>query len=262
MQDSDFVTLCQKYRNKKIFIPMINNAKIKGGGFIVRPSKFKEPYGIPSICAERMNAVFYLSGKYELFPVCGDKMYVDLLKAKLRRAAIASPKFATPPKNFHKFSMLSWEVATEVIPRVVIGSKSANEIIRYKEACLDAKQRFRSYLWRLEAATSSEAWDNKFTVELEKLIKMEIVPETQKIRDQKVEIWEKLFGDTLTSLTSAKVLPPLLGIHLVPGLSFWQILAFSSSTIAYATFKPLVDAWREERKLRRNALFFLLNLSK
>ena len=32
MQDSDFVTLCQKYRNKKIFIPMINNAKIKGGG--------------------------------------------------------------------------------------------------------------------------------------------------------------------------------------------------------------------------------------
>jgi hypothetical protein len=75
-------------------------------------------------------------------------------------------------------------------------------------------------------------------------------------------VWEELFGQILKSLVSLKVAPVLVGIQLVAGLSFWEILALSTSVIGGATLKHLVDAWQEGRNLRRNALFFLLRLQR
>jgi hypothetical protein len=223
---------------------------------------YKEELGIPSICSERMNTTLFIAGRDNLFPVCGNSMYVELLKAKLRRAALAPPEYATPPSNVHRFSLLSWEIATEVVPKSTVLEKTMKDLLRYKEACIDLKQKFRSYLWSLEALISSEPWDDNFPKELDRIVNKDIVPEVQRIREQKIEIWEKLFGQTLKSLASLKVAPILVGIQLVPGLSFWEILALSTSIIGGATLKPLIDAGQEERRLRRNALFFLLRLQR
>ena len=108
---------------------------------------------------------------------------------------------------------------------------------------------------------TSEPWQKKFSRELDNIVKKEIVPEVQRIREQKLTIWEKLFGDSLASM-SLKVGLPVLGIQLVLGLSFWEILEASTKAFGVATLKPLLDAWQEERKLRRNALFFLVRLNK
>lgn len=262
MKDPNFVALCHQYKNRKISIPQIKNSSIKGGGCMVRPLPYKGDLSIPCLCSERLNSVLYLSGRENLFPVCNYELYIDLLKTKLKRAAVAAPKYATPPNSTNKFSMLSLDIATEVVPQFLVESKSAKEIIRYREACQEEKNRFISHLWRLEASTTGEIWDQQFYDELNKIIKMEIMPEFQKIRDSKKEIWEKLFGDSLVELTTSKSLMTLVGVHFVPGLSFWEILAFSSAAVSYAAFKPMLEAWREGRKLKRNAMFYLFNFTK
>ena len=122
--------------------------------------------------------------------------------------------------------------------------------------------RFNSYLLSLESTLNCEPWDSNFEKELNKIINKELLPEIQRIRDSKIIIWEKLFGDTLKSLSSMKILPPLIGLHLVPGFSFIDILTMSTALVSSATLPKLIDAWKEERQLRRNALFFLVNFSK
>lgn len=262
LQDSDFVSSCVRYQNEKIFIPKNDDGlKIKSGGFVLRPPLYEGELFIPGICSERLNSTLFIAGRDNLFPVCGNKMYVNLLKAKLKRAAVAPPQYATPPGSVHRFSLLSWEVATEVVPRNVIQTKLAQDLLTYKTACTDLKQKFRSYLQTLEIAMTSEPWEEKLSRELDNIVRKEIVPEVQRIREQKLTIWEKLFGESLTSI-SLKVAPPLIGIQLVLGLSFWEILALSTSVVGAATLKPLMDAWQEERKLRRNALFFLVRLQR
>lgn len=262
MKDTEFVSSCLRHQNKQIPLSRIEGAKMKGGGLLLTPFMYKEELAIPSICSERMNATLFIAGRDNLFPVCGNSMYVELLKAKLRRVALAPPEYATPPSNVHRFSLLSWEITTEVVPKSIVLEKSMKDLLRYKEACIDLKQKFRSYLWSLEALISSEPWDDNFPKELDRIVKKEIVPEVQRIREQKIVIWEKLFGQTLKSLASPKVAPVLVGIQLVTGLSFWEILALSTSVIAGTALKPLIDAGQEERSLRRNALFFLLRLQR
>ena len=261
MTDSDFVSSCTRHQNPKILIPRGDQSNIKGGGFVLRPPLYTGDLYIPSICSERINTTLFIAGRDNLFPVCGNRMYVDLLKAKLKRAALVPPQYASPPGAAHRFSMLSWEVATEVVPRNVIQATSLKDLLRYKIACIDLKQKFRSYLQTLEIAMTSEPWQKKFSRELDNIVKKEIVPEVQRIREQKLTIWEKLFGDSLASM-SLKVGLPVLGIQLVLGLSFWEILEASTKAFGVATLKPLLDAWQEERKLRRNALFFLVRLNK
>jgi hypothetical protein len=260
MKDPEFISSCLRYQNKQIPLSRIEGAKMKGGGLLLKPFMYKEELGIPSICSERMNTTLFIAGRDNLFPVCGDPMYIELLKTKLKRAALTLPEYGTPPSTAHRFSLLSWEIATEVVPRNIILKKSTKELLRYKEACIDLKQKFRTYLWGLETSISSDPWDANFPVELDRIVKKEIVPEVQRIREQKIVIWEKLFSQTFKSLVSLQAGPALVGIQLVVGLSFLEILALSTSVIASATLKPLVDAWQEERSLRRNALFFLLRL--
>lgn len=262
MGDSEFVSLCARYRNEKIFVPPIENAQMKGGGLVMRPSRYKGDLGISSICSERMNTTLYIAGRDNLFPVCGNPMYVDLLRPKLKRAAMAPPEHATPPSSVHRFTLLSWEIATEVVPQNIVGKTPARDLLKYKTACIGLKEKFRSHLWSLEATISSEPWEDSFHRELDKIVKKEIVPEVQRIREHKIVIWEKLFGDTLKSLASLKIGAPLVGIQLVAGLSFWEILALSAVVVGGTSLRHLIDAWQDERKLRRNALFFLLRLEK
>ena len=266
LNDKSFVSLCGRYRNEKIFVPRTEGAKIKGGGFATRPSHFKGDNGIFSICSERLNTTLLFAEKQGLFPVSPYRMYVDLLTVKLKRISTIQEKKTVYENNLpikkHKISILSWEITTEVIPQDTILSKSLVDILRYKSACGELKDRFNSYLYSLEASLNSEPWGSNFEKELNKIINKELLPEIQRIRDSKVVIWEKLFGDTLKSLSSMKILPPMIGLHLVPGFSFMDILTMSTALIGSATLPKLIDAWKEERQLRRNALFFLVNFSK
>jgi hypothetical protein len=266
MNDNNFVSACNKYRNEKIFIPSTDGAVIKGGGFMTRPSAYKGDYALPSICSERLNSTLHFADRERLFPVSPYRMYVDLLNSKLRRIAVnklkTSTSFSETPTNLHKFSILSWELITEVVPLHAINQKNSNEILRYKSACGELKERFHDYLFTLEATINNEPWDEKFSKEINQLVKKQILPEIQSIRDKKVVIWEKLFGEIVKSLSSLKVLPPLIGLHMIPGFSFLDILTMSTAIVGAATLPNFIDAWQTEKQLRRNALFFIVNFNR
>ncbi len=266
LRDPLFISLCQRYQNPKIFIPRTEGAVIKGGGFLTRPFAYKKDFAIPSICAERLNSTLFFAECKKLFPVSTGQMYVDLLSAKLKRIAEYEKGQSTPEakstRTFHKISMLSWEVATEAVPYDVINRKTPKDILRYKAACAELKGRFHSHLLSLEASINSEPWDKSFGDELDRLVKKELLPEIQRVRDKKSMIWEKLFGDSLKSISSLKVLPPLLGLHLIPGISCGEILSLSSGIIGGAMLPGLITAWEEQKQLRRNALFFIVNFNK
>ena len=266
LNDNNFVSVCNKHRNEKIFIPYTEGAAIKGGGFATRPSAYKGDYAIPSVCSERLNSTLLFADRERLFPISPYKMYVDLLNSKIKRIAVNKPKtstsFSETPANFHKFSILSWELITEVVPLQAINQKNSNEILRYKSACGELKERFHDYLFTLEATLNNEPWNEKFSKELNQLVKKQILPEVQSVRDKKVVIWEKLFSETVKSLSSLKVLPPLIGLHMIPGFSFWEILSMSTAIVGTVTLPNLIDAWQTERQLRRNALFFIVNFNR
>ena len=266
MNDRNFIAVCGQYRNEKIFVPSTDGAKIKGGGVATRPAYFKGDTGLFSVCSERLNATLLFAENKGLYPVSPYRMYVDLLSTKLKRISTAhtqQPKsMGNLPVKRQKISMLSWEITTEVVPQDIIMTKSAKEILKYKTACKEQKERFNSYLLGLETTINSEPWDSKFHKELDKIVYNEFLPEIQKVRDNKLTIWEKMFGDTIKSISSIKVLPPLIGLHFVPGLSFFDILSMSTVLLGSATLPKIVDAWKDERQSRRNAFFFLANFSK
>jgi hypothetical protein len=266
MKDKNFLSLCGQNRNKKIFIPKTEGAKIKGGGMVTRPASFKGENGIFSICSERLNSALLFAEKEGLYPVSPYRMYVDLLSTKLKRISsnqtIQSKHDDILPVKKHKISLLSWEIATEVVPQNTILKRSTKDILRYKSACKEQKERFNTYLLGIESSINSEPWDPNFRKELDKIIHRELLPEIQKIKDNKVVIWEKLFGDTLKSLSSIKVLPPLIGLHFVPGLSYHEILTMSTLLVGSVALPEFVNAWKDERQLRRNSLFFLASFSK
>ena len=267
MKDSLFLKLCQRYQNPKIFIPRSENSVLKGGGFATRPSAYKGEYAITSVCSERLNSTLFFAEHKNLFPVSPYHMYVDLLSAKLKRIAECNEPFPDTLLQqrirSHRFSILSWEIMTEAVPLHAVQAKSFRQVLQYKESCIGLKDRFHSYLLGLEASLNAEPWDATFTKELDKIVKKEILPEIQTIRDKKTAIWENLFGESLKSLMSFKTLPPLLGLHMIPGLSFGEILSISTAVVlGVATLPNLINAWKDERQLHRNALFFIVNFTK
>jgi hypothetical protein len=258
VQSPNFLSICARYKNKEVHIPEIENAKFKGGGGGMRPYEYKGESGIPSMCSARLNTTLYFAGKDNLYPVCGYEMYINLLKQKLKRAVTNAPTYSLPKNKVHKFSLMSWEIVTEVVPQDIISSKSSRDIIRYKNECAELQERFRSYLWRLELMTTAEPWTEEFSGELDKLVKMEVLPEVQKLRDKKAEIWDKLFSQSVKAVP-VKAALPCLGVYFVNGFSSWEILSLSTAAgIVGASLSPLMDAWEEKRKLNRNALFFLI----
>ena len=264
MRDPLFLRLCQRYQNPKIFIPRTENAVIKGGGVVTRPAAYQGKYGIPSICSERLNSTLFFAEHKKLFPVSPYHMYVDLLSAKIKRIAHSDKPFPdTDHKQSarsHRYSILSWEIMTEAVPLRAMHARSFKDVLRYKDACIGLKNLFYSDLLSLEASMNSQPWDKAFTDELDKIVKKDILPEVQRIRDKKTAIWEDLFGESLKSLVSMKILPPLLGLHMIPGLSFGDILSISTAVVlGMATLPNLVNAWKDERQLRRNAMFFIVN---
>lgn len=268
MLDAEFLRLCKRHLNPKIFIPKIDDTVIKGGGFaITRPFLYhKGENAIPSVCSDRLNSALFFAEQENLFPVSPHQMYVDLLTTKIKRIAAPIKPFpevqSLQQTRSHRFSIFSWEVMTEAIPLQAMENKSVSEILRYKESCSDLKERFRNHLLGIETSINSEPWDSGFQNELDKIVKKEVLPEIQAVRDKKTVIWESLFGESIKSLMSLKILPPLLGVHLVPGLSFGEILSLSTAAVVGTAAVPnLINAWKEERQLYRNAMFFIVNFA-
>ena len=264
IQDNNFISACEKYKNEKYFIPPLpDGAKSKGGGMIMMPPRYKKEYMFYSLCSERINSALYFSGKNNLVPVSNSDIYINLLRVKLKRT-LQHPNFKKEkqPTNEikkNKLSILSWEVFKEVIPQHILITKDIKQILKYKNESIEPQQKLRNHLSNLELMISSEPWDDSFEKEINKLVKLDVIPEATRLQEKKKIIWEKLFNEVVKTTFSKKILIPFLSMHLIPNLSYLDLICYSTAAWMGGVFPKLVDLRQEEKEANRNALFFLLN---
>jgi len=271
VNDAAFASLCEKYRNPKFLMPSpesLPNATVKGGGLMMRPIRYKRDKAVTAMCSERVNTALYYADLKQLVPVSDHPLFTALYGAKLQRA-IENPWFlkehgAQDQVTRLKISVLSWQLFSEVIPPESVDAKSAKAILDYKSEATELQERYRKYVRAMEAEVAAAAWDESLLSEVDKLVRRKVVPEIERISEQKKQLWERFFGEALEVVTRPRVFLPIVGATLIPTVSYSELLLYSTAaTAALAALGGLGPKIKElvveGRQLRRSALFFLLN---
>lgn len=260
--DTKFLYYCDEYRNERFDIPPLpEESKIKVNGFAMRPPAYKRELALSSLCSERINTTLYFANANNLIPVSNQKLYIKLLSLKLERT-IDNPIFQKErhlldQKQKMRYSLLSWDICTEIIPQDLLIEKNIKHILKYKNETIGLQEKFRNSLNNLQLMVSEQPWENAFLEEIDKIVKLKIIPEAEKIKEDKKIIWEKLFSEVIKITT--RLLIPIYSIHLIPNLSYLDLIFYSTAAWIGGIFPKLLNAWQEEKKIRRNSLFFLIN---
>lgn len=270
VRDERFVYQTVRGANKKILFPRPDErAQMKGGGCIIRPFRYKQDLGTVELCSERINTTLLFADTHGLIPVSPHSQFVTLLNVKLRRALERhADDFRTTrdKKKTSRLSMLSWHLLTEVATPDALQRRSFDDILKYRSESAEAAQRFRDHLSKLEASLAEEPWSDGARNEIDRLVRGTVIPELQRLRETKSTIWKKLFDDTLsavfstTNVAAAGALIPTV-MHYVPNMTYLQLLSYSTAGLLAETLPGLIAARRQEFDHRRNALFFILNLT-
>ena len=116
----------------------------------------------------------------------------------------------------------------------------------------------------LEAEVAAAAWDESLSAEVDKFVRGKVLPEVARITEQKKELWERFFGEVVEAATKRRVWVPVVGVTLIPAVSYTELLLYSTCAAALGVMSELAPKLKElileGRRLRRSSLFFLLNL--
>lgn len=265
LADPVFVDRVVRGSNPKLIIPWDDRQQVRGGGCSIRGLRHGEST-FAALCSERINTALAFAAESNVIPVAPNPVFASMLNAKLRRQLVKEPDnyglAGMTVKRRARLNMLSWSVATEVVSREALRSRSIADVLKYRNATADSAGRFRSFIRQVEAELHEDPWSDVAIREIRDTITRRVLPEVEKARDAKRDIWRKLFGESATSLLSGDVVAaaasgPIL-MHLIPGLGYGALIG--AAGIAFArTLKPLLAAWNEDVVRRRNAMFFLLN---
>jgi hypothetical protein len=274
LSDQHFVYRTDRYKRdpRTMVEPSeLKGHRMKGGGIGLRP-----PYGggtrfvFAAMCSERLNTALLFSESAQVVPVSTEPVFIELLNTKVRRlidsGVLDMSRFSR--RRRARFNMLSWNVLTEAAPISAITTKSIDQIVQYREDTQELSMRFREFLITLETGLGEEPWSGKFHDEIMGLIQGHVLPELRRVREAKADIWRKLFHEAISALGTRTVIAASaalsLQLFMAPSTSYMELLAAGLPLGAAATlaeYLPKMFAAREEEiRIRRNGLFFLLNL--
>lgn len=264
--DIEFQSYCKQHMNIKTSVPDLpEGAEFKGGGGGIPILAYPLELRSFALCSERVNTTLYFAGKHNLVPVTNNAFFPNLFKLKLKRA-IQNPEYLNreevrKQKEQVKLSFLSWEVFTEIVPNEALISKRIDQILKYKNAAAELQEKFRNRLLSLESMSHQEPWEESFAEEINKIVRLEIIPEIERIRGKRKVIWEKTFNEMIKTTASMKTLVPLFSIFFMPNMGYSDLLLYSTLAALWLSdmLPKLIDLRQEEREIRRNLLFFLLN---
>jgi hypothetical protein len=120
----------------------------------VRPPRYKGDLAFAEMCSERLNTTLFFA-EANIIPVSTNAAFVSLLNAKVQRFLQQhGPELGVngfTKKTKARFSMLSWQLLTEVASNDVIDRRSVEEILKYRQAAADPSKRFRAFIFELES---------------------------------------------------------------------------------------------------------------
>ena len=155
--------------------------------------------------------------------------------------------------------VLYWELFSELIPLPTLLNRSLDDIVRYRQESVELQERYRSYVSILETQVAAEPWKEAHAREVDRLVRGKVIPEMQKLSEERRVIWEKLFGEIVRVVSRKRYLVPLIAASLIPGVSYLDLLEYGVPVMAAGAMPKVVELAMERQRLRRNALFFLLN---
>jgi hypothetical protein len=268
LTDAEFLTLCQRQKHARPIVPPDIGGEFKGGGMAMRSFLYPSEHRPAAMCSERINSALYLADVHSLAPVSSDRLFMRLFGTKLKRI-LTNPEFIRERDiGSHarelRLNMLSWEIFVEAIPDEAISQRPFTDIVLYRLESKDLHDRFWTYVSSLETQIAAAPGTRALEREVERLVQGTVLPAMKQLESSRVELWEKLFGKIVDkSAKKWKVASLALGMSLIPSLSYTELLWYGTSGagIALADLAtPIAELLIERRRLRRSALFFLVNL--
>ena len=267
LKDSHFVYQARRSVNTTLAVPhQPKTGTMKGGGVAFRSPRHSGELMFLELTSERLNSALFFGEAEHVVPVGTHPAFVAMLNAKIRRvvdSAVPAIPEAFPQKNRARYNMLSWHVLSESAPAQTIARRTVDEILKYRRESEAAADRFHSFLRALETDLKEEPWSDRSRAEITAVVQNRVLPELQRVRDAKADIWRKLFGEAVTTVLSTKNVvgasSAVLALHVVPGLSYVDLLGGGGVLLAQLLPK-LFEARDEEVQVRRNSLFFMFNL--
>ena len=185
-----------------------------------------------------------------------NELFYKLFDQKLKRA-FENPAIYQERNIKTKYGILSYEICAEVIPEEVLLGKNPSQIIKYKTESRELQEKFIQYITEAEMLIDSSPREEKFMKELDKLVRLKIKPEVQRISTQKLSLWEQLFNESLKQTVSKPVLASALTLLIMPDASYLDLLSYSTAAWNSGMANKLLDLRLKEKQINKNALFFL-----
>jgi hypothetical protein len=185
MQDIKFVKYCESALNKRLIIAGDPQASIKGGGFVIRSSRYKGKEGFAALCSERINSTLYFAGTEDLIPVSNQEFFIQLLRLKLEHGAkdedYLRERGLWENRRRITLGLLSYEIIVDAVPPEALENKTMQQILNYRTECKEAQERFRKHLSGLESELMVTPWDTGIRRRVDRLVREKIRPEIEQV---------------------------------------------------------------------------------
>ncbi len=145
-----------------------------------------------------------------------------------------------------------------------------SSIVSFTKGKNEKEYQYRHYLFEIEQLSVEQIDSEKIEKEICAIITKEIVPKIREVNQQKKEIWEKLFGESIQALFSPEIVFPIasmpiipkipvLSAHLLPNISYIDILIYSTTFFGLKVAPKIIESIQRRLKLRKNSIAFLVD---
>lgn len=184
--------------------------------------------------------------------------YHKLLQAKYIRAQ--SSENINLPQNT-KISYIANTIFDELIMEENLKNRSISDLLKFKKRHKEELRNFNDYLLNLQQILENEVYSEKFEVELQKLLHLEVLPRANNYKEELKRSWEDLFGSIISRIDTKNILLGL-SVLVLKGASLEALAtAGAIGTISSWLTPPVSDFMIKRRRIKRNnSLAYLLNL--
>lgn len=170
------------------------------------------------------------------------------------------------------FGQLTFTMSYNLFPAEIIASKTADDIIKYRNAMQNSKKQCLSYLLHeLHLIIQDNPWSEKTKLEIENFVQGKLSLAILEYTNESKRIWEKLFGRLLiniSEITRASVIGGSVGGiigKLIPNSSTLE-MALLGVLVSVIKESPkitqtIVDTILDFRKKKTNAIAYIANFA-
>lgn len=208
-------------------------------------------------CSAKMNFALDVSTREGIAPLADMSPFNELLKAKYSRAIKAASgkrEMQVPATD------LSLAILDELVRPEILHGLKLDRVFAIRKDSEKAREAFLEHLVVLQAKMESIPDNGDYSIEIKKLIDVEIRPAARKFQNQLTAVTDKIVGAIAVGAAGGLVSSSAAIAQILGGLSWPALLTMAGAAGLYLT-KEAAGAVVETRKARRDcAISYLLDL--